>query len=53
MEKKVVFFKTAVGLGMRTGSNTGITSNTVSERYSGSCEKEDNKALYTTKCAAV
>ncbi|MPC77612.1 hypothetical protein E2C01_072070 [Portunus trituberculatus] len=38
---------------MRTSSNTGITSNTASERYSGGCEKGDDSALYTTKFAAV
>ncbi|MPC11297.1 hypothetical protein E2C01_003959 [Portunus trituberculatus] len=27
-----------------------VTSNTVSERYSGGC---DDRALYVTKCAAV
>ncbi|MPC43923.1 hypothetical protein E2C01_037581 [Portunus trituberculatus] len=32
---------------------TGITSNTISERYSGGCEKGDDRALYTTKHAAV
>ncbi|MPC58005.1 hypothetical protein E2C01_051996 [Portunus trituberculatus] len=34
-------------------SITGIASNTVSEWYCGSCEKGDDRALYTTKCAAV
>ncbi|MPC17317.1 hypothetical protein E2C01_010168 [Portunus trituberculatus] len=38
---------------MDTSSNIGITSNTVSERYSGRCKKEDDRALYMTKCVAV
>ncbi|MPC13059.1 hypothetical protein E2C01_005778 [Portunus trituberculatus] len=48
------FVNTAAGLEMHTSNqDTGITSNTASERYSGGCKKGDDRALYTTKCVAV
>ncbi|MPC43141.1 hypothetical protein E2C01_036778 [Portunus trituberculatus] len=49
----IIYLKTVGALGMRTSGNTGITSNMVPERYSGGYEKGDDRALYTTKCAAV
>ncbi|MPC99504.1 hypothetical protein E2C01_094921 [Portunus trituberculatus] len=33
--------------------NTSITNNMASKRYSGNCEKGYDRALYTTKCAAI
>ncbi|MPC83381.1 hypothetical protein E2C01_078091 [Portunus trituberculatus] len=30
-----------------------VYRNLVSEQYSGSCKKGDDRAFYTTKCAAV
>ncbi|MPC47769.1 hypothetical protein E2C01_041525 [Portunus trituberculatus] len=54
IQENVVFLKTAAGLGMRIGIRyTGITSNMVSEWYSDSCEKGDDRALYMTRCAAI
>ncbi|MPC42459.1 hypothetical protein E2C01_036081 [Portunus trituberculatus] len=54
MQKNVVFLEAVAGLRMCTGLwYTSFTSNAVSKRYSGSCEKGDDKALYMTKCVAI